>query len=115
MRASVFAARRRARSHAFVAPWRCSVTAARATLPSMSTQRRLTASHAEQLDTRPDVLVARAAARQQGVLHIDELRACGLTHQAIAVRVRNGRLHPLYRAVYAVGHAHVPHEGWWLA
>jgi very-short-patch-repair endonuclease len=81
----------------------------------MAIERRLTASEAQQLDTRPDVLVARAAARQQGVLHVDELRACGLTHRAIAVRVRNGRLHPLYRGVYAVGHANIAREGWWLA
>jgi very-short-patch-repair endonuclease len=81
----------------------------------MERECRLTASQAEQLDTRPDVLVARLAARQRGVLHVEELRACGLTHQAIAVRVRNGRLHPLYRAVYAVGHANISREGWWLA
>jgi very-short-patch-repair endonuclease len=81
----------------------------------MERERRLTTSEAEQLDIRPDVLVARAAARQQGVLHVDELRACGLTHKAIAVRVGNGRLHPLYRGVYAVGHANIAREGWWLA
>ena len=44
-----------------------------------------------------------------------ELRACGLTQDAIARRVRNGRLHPLYRGVYAVGHANLAREGWWLA
>ncbi len=81
----------------------------------MERECRLTTSQAEQLDTRPDVLVARLAARQQGVLHVKELRACGLTHEAIAVRVRNGRLHPLYRGVYAVGHANIARDGWWLA
>ncbi len=66
-------------------------------------------------DTRPDVLVARRAAREWGVLSLDELRGCGLTRQAVLVRVRNGRLHPLHRAVYAVGHANPPLEGWYLA
>ena len=34
---------------------------------------------------------------------------------ALWVRVRNGRLHPLHRGVYAVGHANPPLEGRWLA
>jgi len=50
-----------------------------------------------------------------GILSLDELRACGLSRDAIAVRVRNGRLHPRHRAVYAVGHAGLPLEGRLLA
>ena len=46
---------------------------------------------------------------------MDELRACGLEHDGVWVRVRNGRLHPLHRGVYAVGHANPPLEGRWLA
>jgi very-short-patch-repair endonuclease len=61
------------------------------------------------------VEVARLAGEQWGVLSIDELRACGMTRDGVAVRVRNGRLHPLYRGVYAVGHANVPLEGRFLA
>ncbi len=49
------------------------------------------------------------------MLSVEELRACGLTHDGIWVRVRNGRLHPLHHGVYAVGHAHVPLEGCFLA
>ena len=49
------------------------------------------------------------------MLSLDELRACGLNRQAISVRVRNGRLHPLYRGVYAVGHRNVPLYGRFLA
>src|SRR5215207_7541282 len=64
---------------------------------------------------RPDVRVARAAARQHGVLSVDELRACGLTIKAIAVRVRNGRLHGLHKGVYAVGHANPTRDGWLFA
>jgi very-short-patch-repair endonuclease len=35
---------------------------------------------------------------------IDQLNAAGLTHREITTRVRTGRLHRLYRGVYAVGH-----------
>ena len=45
------------------------------------------------------------------MLSLDELRACGLTREAVGVRVRNRRLHPLHRGVYAVGHASPPLGG----
>ena len=48
--------------------------------------------------------MARIAADCDGVLSIHQLRACGLEDHAIARRVRDGRLHRLYRGVYAVGH-----------
>jgi very-short-patch-repair endonuclease len=44
-----------------------------------------------------------------------ELRACGLSDKAVAVRVRNGWLHRLYRGVYAVGHPNPPIEGRFIA
>ena len=81
----------------------------------MRTERSLDTSQAYQPTTRPDVRVAELAARQWGVLSTHELRACGLSLNAISVRVRNGRLHPLYRGVYATGHANVPLEGRFLA
>jgi very-short-patch-repair endonuclease len=81
----------------------------------MAIERALVRAEREQLTPRPDVLVARVAARQWGVVHADELRECGLTKDAIARRVAGGRLHPLYRGVYAVGHANPAREGWWLA
>jgi predicted transcriptional regulator of viral defense system len=65
--------------------------------------------------TRPDVLVARLAAEQFGVVSLGELRLCGVSRKAVMVRVRNGRLHPLYRGVYAVGHANPSLEGRFLA
>ena len=61
------------------------------------------------------MLVAGLAAGERGVLSLDELRACGLTREAVGVRVRNGRLHPLHRGVYAVGHANPTLEGRFLA
>lgn len=76
---------------------------------------RLFRSQAEQVDTGPDVKVARRAATEWSVLSTEELYACGLKPDAIAVRVRNGRLHPMYRGVYAVGHAKPPLEGFFLA
>src|SRR3954469_21048591 len=66
-------------------------------------------------DKRPDVDVARVAAGQWGVLSLDELFACGLSPKSVLTRVRNGRLHPVHRGVYAVGHAKVPLEGRFLA
>jgi very-short-patch-repair endonuclease len=57
------------------------------------------------------VLVAERAAQSWGVLSLEELRACGLSRKAVWVRVRAGRLHPLHRGVYAVGHPNVALEG----
>jgi very-short-patch-repair endonuclease len=59
--------------------------------------------------------VAERAAAAWGVLSLAELRECGLDRQAVAVRVRSGRLHRMYRGVYAVGHAAPPLEGIFLA
>src|SRR5918992_953572 len=81
----------------------------------MPAECRLTHPYGRKGDTRPDVLVAQLAAEQWGVLSRDELRRCGLTDRAVAVRVGNGRLHPLHRGVYAVGHPNVTQEGRFLA
>jgi very-short-patch-repair endonuclease len=81
----------------------------------MRAECRLCQPETDKPITRPDVEVARLAAEQWGVLSLDELRACGLTRDAVEVRARNGRLHPLYRGVYAVGHPNVPLEGRFLA
>jgi elongation factor P len=59
--------------------------------------------------------VAQAAADQWGVLSLAELFACGLSPKSVLTRVRNGRLHPLHRGVYAVGHPSIPLEGRFLA
>ena len=69
----------------------------------------------DQSSPRADVEVARVAARQHGVLSVEDLRACGLSLDAICVRASNGRLHPMHRGVYAVGHASPSRDGWYLA
>jgi very-short-patch-repair endonuclease len=81
----------------------------------MPAECRLNTPQAHQSDTRPDLLVAARAAEEWGVLSTDELRECGLSLNAIVVRVRNGRLHPLHRGVYAVGHTNLQLEGRFLA
>jgi hypothetical protein len=71
--------------------------------------------HGNKPTTHADVLVARLAARQSGVVATEDLYACGLTRKEILVRVRRGWLHPLYRGVYAVGHRNLTLEGHFLA
>lgn len=63
----------------------------------------------------PDVVLARIAAQQHGVVHLDQLLAIGLRIGAVNARVRNGRLHRLHRCVFAVGHTRVSREARWLA
>jgi len=55
-------------------------------------------------DTPPEILVARWAAEQHGVITLAQLHACGLDRAAVLRRVRAGTLHPVHRGVYAVGH-----------
>ena len=55
--------------------------------------------------------VAAFVADRDGVLSTAELRDCGVDHNGIVVRVRQGRLHRLHRGVYAVGHPGVSLRG----
>lgn len=59
---------------------------------------------AEQDSTPPDARIAALARKQHGQVSTGQLRACGLSHDAIAGRVCNGRLHRRYRGVYSVGY-----------
>jgi hypothetical protein len=52
------------------------------------------------------------AARQHGVV---KSRQLGLSKAGIAEWVRTGRLHPLYRGVYAYGHSALSQKGEWMA
>ena len=54
--------------------------------------------------TTPDVVIARVAAPQHGVVTQAQLLAAGLDRDAIKYRRRAGRLHLLHRGVYVVGH-----------
>ena len=69
-----------------------------------------------EVHTHPiDRAIARLASRQYGVVSRMQLLALGLKPGAIKRRIQSGRLHVLYRGVYAVGHTRIPQEGRWLA
>jgi hypothetical protein len=58
-----------------------------------------------------DLVIARIAARQHGVVTAAQLRSARLGRQAVFRRVQAGRLHRLHRGVYAVGHTNLSFEG----
>jgi hypothetical protein len=62
-----------------------------------------------------DAALAEVAKGQWGVVSVEQLRALGYGRSAVTRRVRAGRLHRLFRGVYAVGHAHLGREGRRLA
>lgn len=66
-------------------------------------------------ERRTDVAIAELAARQHGVVARRQLREIGLGSRAIDHRLACRRLHPLHRAVYAVGHRVVSRSGRWMA
>jgi hypothetical protein len=55
------------------------------------------------------------AAGQHGVIALFQLYELGFTLSAIKHRVATGRLHPVRRGVYAVGHPNLTREGEWMA
>jgi hypothetical protein len=65
--------------------------------------------------TPPDRALAQLAVGQWGVVSRAQLVALGLGRGAIEARLRNGRLRRLHRGVYAIGGAHLPPRGRWLA
>jgi very-short-patch-repair endonuclease len=62
-----------------------------------------------------DARVAVVAARQHGVVTIEQLRAAGLRRSAVSRRVASGRLHRIHRGVYAVGQPALNERGRWRA
>src|SRR3954453_20471974 len=51
-----------------------------------------------------DVVIARIASRQKGLVTHRQLRAAGIGRGAIELRLKTGRLHRVFRGVYLVGH-----------
>jgi uncharacterized protein DUF559/putative AbiEi antitoxin of type IV toxin-antitoxin system len=62
-----------------------------------------------------DRRLADLAARQHGVITTAQLEQLGIDRRSVWRRVRAGRLHRLYRAVYAVGHDRITQRGRWMA
>jgi predicted transcriptional regulator of viral defense system len=62
-----------------------------------------------------DDAIAALAGRQHGVVSRAQLAELGIRAGAIKHRTSVGRLHPLHRGVYAVGHRALRREAWWMA
>jgi len=54
-----------------------------------------------------DKLIAVVAGRQFGYITREQLYGLGLSRRAVEVRIAAGRLIPVYRGVYAVGHVNI--------
>jgi hypothetical protein len=68
-----------------------------------------------EFDRPADLGLAALADEQHGIVDYDDLVGFGLGRGAIHHRSRTGRLHRLYRGVYAVGRKTVSRKGRWLA
>lgn len=55
-------------------------------------------------DESADQVIAAIATRQHGIVSRAQLRSAGLDRHSIDRRIRGGRLHPVHRGIYAVGH-----------
>jgi hypothetical protein len=67
--------------------------------------RRRTTDH-------PDLAAAARASGRHGVLGRDELLSLGMTGNSIEHRLKTGRLFPMHRGVYLVGHTAPPPLAW---
>lgn len=66
-------------------------------------------------DRPVDLLLAELAERQHGVVAIWQLYVLGFSAREVEWRLQTGRLHRIYRGVYAVGHAKLTERGRWMA
>src|SRR5688500_12408853 len=64
---------------------------------------------------RADAVIAALAEVQHGVVSRTQLLAAGVTERQVDWRLRTGRLHRIYRSVYAVGHRALSFMGTWMA
>jgi very-short-patch-repair endonuclease len=62
-----------------------------------------------------ELAIPALAAQQHGVVSRAQLRVAGLHNLAIDRRISAGRLHPVHRGVFAVGHNVLTVEGRWMA
>src|SRR5687768_16268492 len=62
-----------------------------------------------------DVRIAELAERQHGVVSVMQFEALGLGGRGVRHRVAAGRLHRIYRGVYAVGHPLLSSKGSYMA
>jgi REase_MTES_1575/Transcriptional regulator, AbiEi antitoxin len=62
-------------------------------------------------DPGVDSLIAALADAQHGVVSLPQLRTLGLSANAVVKRAKAGRLHRVYRGVYAVGRANLDARG----
>jgi len=62
-----------------------------------------------------DARISELAEQQYGVVELGQLRRLGVSKREVERRLAAGRLHQLYRGVYAVGHRVLSREGHWLA
>ena len=62
-----------------------------------------------------DQTIVAVASRQHQVVSHRQLVAAGIHPRTIALRIELGRLHPIFRGVYAVGRADLGPEGRWVA
>ena len=62
-----------------------------------------------------DAIIAKLAANQHGVVAVWQLLRLGLTRRELARRIEAGRLHRVYRGVYAVGYRALSREGQLMA
>jgi len=59
--------------------------------------------------------IARLATAQHGVVALAQLHELGLEADAVRKRVACGRMHRMHAAVFAVGHAPLTRNGWYMA
>jgi very-short-patch-repair endonuclease len=62
-----------------------------------------------------DQIVGKLADQQYGVVSREQLLELAVSRDAIRRAVAAGRLRPLLRGVFAVGHTALAREGWWMA